>query len=159
MAQVREFISAGLAIRKDQQIKVRQPLASVTVSGNPLPPDLETLVRDELNVKAVAYAVAQEVTLDTTIGTELRAEGFAREVMRTVQDMRKEAGCQVADRVYCQWSSTDDEVSRALRAYSAMISEETGLSAFIEQADTATLTIEKNLDLAPGKPLWIGIRK
>lgn len=159
MAQVREYIRAGLAIRKDQQIKVRQPLQKVTIPGTQLHEDMEQLIRDELNVKEVAYAVGEPVALDVHIGTELRAEGFAREVMRTVQDMRKEVGCQVSDRVYCQWHSADDEVSRALRSYGDAIVDDTGLTEFVERPDDKTLTIEKNFDLAAGKPLWIGIRK
>jgi isoleucyl-tRNA synthetase len=158
MTQVREFISAGLAIRKDNQIKVRQPLQSVTVPGKPLHADLEELIRDELNVKQIIYQSGAEVSLDMHIGTELRAEGFAREVMRTVQDMRKEAGCQVSDRVYCQWFSDDAEVTAALLQFGDMITRDTGLSAFVHQSDDKTLTIEKNFDLASGKPLWIGIR-
>ena len=158
MTQVRQYISAGLAVRKENQIKVRQPLQSVTVPGKQLHADLEELIRDELNIKEVKYAPGAEVSLDVHIGTELRAEGFAREVMRTIQDMRKEAGCQVSDKVYCQWSSDDKEVTDALLTHTEMISRDTGLSAFVHQADDKTLTIEKNFDLAPGKPLWIGIR-
>jgi hypothetical protein len=78
--------------------------------------------------------------------------------MRIIQDLRRESGCRVSDRVYCQWSSADAELSRALRAFSKTIAEGTGLSAFIEQRDAATLTIERTVDLEPGKPLWIGIR-
>jgi isoleucyl-tRNA synthetase len=159
MTQVREYISAGLAARKEHQIKVRQPLQSVTVPGKQLHTDLEELIRDELNVKQVKYEPGSAVSLDIHIGTELRAEGFAREVMRTIQDMRKEAGCQVADKVYCQWFSEDSEVTSALLAHTDVISRDTGLSAFVHQADDKTLTIEKNFDLVPGKPLWIGIRK
>jgi len=158
MARVRSSISAGLAIRKNEQIRVRQPLASITIPGVPLEPDLEQLILDELNVKAVKYEMGADVALDMHIGTELRAEGFAREVMRAIQDMRKEAGCQVADRVACQWSSPDADVVMALRTHDAMIRKDTGLSSFIEKPDDSTLTIEKNFDLAPGKPLWIGIR-
>ena len=159
MMQVREYISAGLAARKENQIKVRQPLQSVTVPGKKLHNDLEDLIRDELNVKEVKYEPGATITLDVHIGTQLRAEGFAREVMRTVQDMRKESGCQVTDRVYCQWFSEDAEVSTALLEHGDMIARETGLTAFVHQTDDKTLTIEKNFELAPGKALWIGIRK
>ncbi|MCC6405259.1 MAG: class I tRNA ligase family protein [Candidatus Yanofskybacteria bacterium] len=158
MEQVRTHISAGLAIRKDQQIKVRQPLRAVTIPGTQLPSDLEALIRDELNVKEVNYMPGAPVSLDTTIGTELRAEGFAREVMRAIQDMRKEAGCRVGDRVQCFWTSEDAEISRALLAYADMIAEETGLSIFTNQRDGVALKLEKSADLAPGKSLWIGIR-
>ncbi|MCC6934438.1 MAG: class I tRNA ligase family protein [Candidatus Yanofskybacteria bacterium] len=158
MKQVREHISAGLAIRKEQQIRVRQPLRSVTVPGNALPADLEMLIKDELNVKEVAYAPGVPVSLDTTIGAELRAEGFAREVMRAVQDMRKEAGCRVSDRVQCFWSSEDAEVSRALLSYTQMIADETGLSVFTNQRDAGVFALEKTTDLIPGKTIWIALR-
>jgi isoleucyl-tRNA synthetase len=160
MQRVREFITAGLAIRKEQGIKVRQPLASATVpAAQPLHGDLEALVLEELNVKKVIYDTAGTVQLDTHIGSELRAEGFAREVMRMVQDMRKDAGLQVGDKAYGQWYSEDQELTDAIIAHSEMIARETGLSAFVRQPDDKTLTVERNTDLAPGKALWLGIRK
>jgi isoleucyl-tRNA synthetase len=160
MGQVREFISAGLAIRKEQNIRVRQPLASVTLPlTKELPKDLAELIQEELNVKNILYGGVQGVTLDTHIGTELRAEGFAREIMRTIQDMRKEAGLQVGDKVYCQWFSTDTELVAALTVHMEMIQRDTGLSAFVMQEDRTALTLEKNFDVAPGKPLWIGIQR
>jgi isoleucyl-tRNA synthetase len=158
MAQVREYITAGLAIRKTEGIKVRQPLQSVTVPGDKLHPDLEQLVRDELNVKEVRYAPGKPVELDLNIGRELRAEGFAREAMRAIQDMRKEAKCRVADRVHCEWSTEDSEVADAITAHADMIARDTNLSAFVRQSDHTTMTIEKTVELAPGKSLWLAIR-
>jgi isoleucyl-tRNA synthetase len=158
MGSVREYVSAGLAVRKEQQIKVRQPLQSVTVPGDKLQPDLEQLMRDELNVKEVRYAPGKPVELDLNIGRELRAEGFARETMRAIQDMRKESNCRVSDKVRCQWSTEDDEVADALTAHADMIAHDTGLSAFVRQADMQGMTAQKQFDLAPGKPLQLGIR-
>ena len=37
--------------------------------------------------------------LDTTVTPELEREGLAREVVRTIQDARKQAGLDVADRI------------------------------------------------------------
>lgn len=159
MTRVRSSISAGLAIRKNAAIKVRQPLSSVTVPGAPLDRDLEQLILDELNVKKVSYEVGKELSLDLSIGSELRAEGFAREVMRAIQDMRKEIGCQVSDEVSCRWWSEDQEITSALLAHEQMIRKDTGLSAFENAPDTSTMTIERNFDLAPGASLWIGINK
>ena len=144
-------------MRKEQQIKVRQPLQSVTVPGDKLNPDLEQLMRDELNVKEVRYAPGKPVELDLNIGRELRAEGFARETMRAIQDMRKEANCRVSDKVRCQWSTEDSEVADALAVHTDMIARDTGLSAFVQQAGMQGMTAEKQFDLAPGKPLQLGI--
>jgi isoleucyl-tRNA synthetase len=160
MARVREFISAGLAIRKQEGIRVRQPLASFTVPlAEPLHQDLIELIRDELNVKNVITQKDAPIALDLHIGTELRAEGFARELMRAVQDMRKEIGLEMGDKAHGQWHSEDAEISQAIQAHADMIMRETGLTALVNRPDDATLTIEKNFDLAPGKSIWIGIRK
>jgi len=49
------------------------------------------------------WLVGQEgsttVALDTAISRELRLEGFAREVVNRIQNMRKEAGYEVTDRI------------------------------------------------------------
>jgi isoleucyl-tRNA synthetase len=48
---------------------------------------------------AVAADKLATVALDTTITPELRAEGLAREIVRRVQAMRKEAGFNIEDRI------------------------------------------------------------
>ena len=49
------------------------------------------------------YAVAEDggvlVALDTTLTDELRLEGAARDLVRVIQDARKEAGFEIADRI------------------------------------------------------------
>ena len=39
------------------------------------------------------------VSLDLTITDELRAEGVARDIVRNIQDARKQSGCEIADRI------------------------------------------------------------
>jgi isoleucyl-tRNA synthetase len=64
------------------------------------------LTSDDLEVRARAHeelALAQgngyAVALDTTLDDELRAEGFARELIRAVNDTRKSDGLEIADRI------------------------------------------------------------
>jgi isoleucyl-tRNA synthetase len=68
----------------------------------------ETLTFDAQDVlveseSAEGYASAEEsgylVGLDTRLSDDLRAEGLAREVIRSVQDARKQGGLQVSDRI------------------------------------------------------------
>lgn len=39
------------------------------------------------------------VSLDLTLTAELRAEGFARDIVRNIQDARKQIGCEITDHI------------------------------------------------------------
>ncbi len=72
---------------------------SVTLAG-------ETLTADEVEIQATprpGTAVAEDdglvMVLDTALTDELRAEGDARELARAVQDLRREAGLELDDRI------------------------------------------------------------
>jgi isoleucyl-tRNA synthetase len=65
-----------------------------------------SLAPEELLVETSAiegYACAEDsgflTELDTTLNDELINEGFARELVRSVQDARKQAGLEVSDRI------------------------------------------------------------
>ena len=102
MARTREIISVGLAQRMaksdtEEQIKVRQPLSLLVYGGDKLPEEYEKMIADEVNVKKVEHG--SETKLDKELTDELRAEGFARELIRMVQAARKKAGLSVDDRI------------------------------------------------------------
>ena len=69
------------------------------------------------------------IALDTTITPQLEKEGYARDIIRIIQDMRKEAGYDVSDRVFV---SIQGSVSEILAEYGDSIMNET-LSTFVEQ--------------------------
>lgn len=99
MTVVKQVVEAGHAQRKEAGVKVRQPLASVTVLGAKLAEfesGLNELVKQELNVKAVEWhqpqASSLSAKLDLELTDELKAEGEARELMRNIQVLRKKAG-------------------------------------------------------------------
>jgi isoleucyl-tRNA synthetase len=102
MALVREISELGNAKRRLAEIRVRQPLPRLTIFN--LPTKLEEpflgLIKDELNVKEVVVKQGKgelTVELDTTITPELEEEGETREIIRQIQEARKEAGCGLAD--------------------------------------------------------------
>ena len=116
---VMRIVSLGRAARSKAGIKVRQPLARVVVkpryaSEAASLKRLEDQLLDELNVKALAIADADAdfgglatasddagylVGLDTSITPELADEGLARELVHRIQNLRKAAGLQIADRI------------------------------------------------------------
>ncbi len=102
MADCRAIITEGLAVRMDRndefgQIKVRQPLASLTYGGEKLDDFYEQIIAEEVNVKAVKHG--DTLALDKKLTDELREEGFVRELIRFVQSARKKAGLNVDDRI------------------------------------------------------------
>ena len=214
MDRVRQLASSGLALRKAQGLRVRLPLATLTV----VTPDAQALapfadiVRDELNVKAVElvefddslvaeYGIARRlavnaraagprigkqvqqvigaakagdwsvdggrvvvggvalepgeftlelelddpaaavaflpgsgfVLLDTRVTPELEAEGLARDVIRAVQQARKDAGLDVSDRIVLTLGA-DAAARAAIEAHRELIAAET-LATALELAE------------------------
>ena len=102
MAHCRTIITDGLALRMARddgfgQIKVRQPLAELSYSGDKLEDFYESIIAEEVNVKKVTCG--KELKLDKVLTDELREEGFVRELIRFVQAARKKAGLNVDDRI------------------------------------------------------------
>lgn len=130
MAQTRQIIEAGLGLRMqksetESQIKVRQPLSELTYGGEKLDAFYESIIAEEVNVKAVSHGAIEAVTLDKTITPELRREGMAREVIRHVQAARKNAGLNIDDRIKLSLSAEDPQLVQALEEYKEVIIAET----------------------------------
>lgn len=89
------------------------------------------------SVSAQGYACAEDagylVGLDTRVDEPLRREGLARELVRTVQEARKQAGLEVSDRIRLKITGSD-EMATALRAHRAYVMEET-LASELEGED------------------------
>lgn len=104
MKIVRQIVEMGHAKRKESEIKLRQPLSKVTYqSDKKLESSLEEIIAEELNVKQVEYKVSSNknitVELDTNITPELEKEGQARDFIRQIQQLRKEAGLTLKDKI------------------------------------------------------------
>ncbi len=101
MNTVRRIVETGHAKRKEANIKLRQPLSSLTYSGKSLSKELEQILAEELNVKKVAYnedLKKEEVSLDTKITEQLAREGEARDLIREIQKLRKEQKLTLDDK-------------------------------------------------------------
>ena len=154
MARARQAVEAGLAARDAARLKVRQPLASISLPGDPLPEDIAQIVRDELNVKELIFG-APEVKLNTEITEELRLEGLAREIVRAIQDRRKKSGLNVEDRIDVRYEA-DGMLLRAIQRHADYIKNET-LAVTLEEGRADGFNGEQQM--LEGEQIWIGLKR
>ncbi len=72
---------------------------SVTLGGATLAPDEVEILATPKPGTAVAHDEGLVVVIDTELTDDLRAEGDARELQRAIQDLRKDAGLALDDRI------------------------------------------------------------
>lgn len=230
------IVSLGLALRSRKNIRVRQPLASVTITS-PLDEYYQSIIQDELNVKTVKIENPEKlakkickpdarkigpkygkdvqkviveakngnfvekdggiidiswyllepgeytmeylplewagdveggygivVAMDTAITEELKLEGYARDIIRQIQDMRKEADYQVTDRISLHIAPREgsevgvahDFAGNIVNTFGKMIMDET-LATMAPLMSTPDL--EKELELDEGVKLIIQIER
>ncbi|MFA6531995.1 MAG: isoleucine--tRNA ligase [Patescibacteria group bacterium] len=161
MAEARKIVEAGLSLRSAEKVKVRQPLALLKYSGVKLDSQLEEIIADEVNIKAVSYleggeAGASSVALDFTITPELKAEGVARDLIRSIQALRKKADFKINDRIYISYQTDSKGLEQSIEQTKDLISKEVLAKSMHKQKEEAEL--DEEYDLPEGK-IWVGIRR
>jgi isoleucyl-tRNA synthetase len=109
MDRVREIASNGLALRKARSLRVRLPLASLTVvsQGAAALEPFSNILRDELNVKSVRFEPLEEGSLESfgiTKKLTVNARALGPRVGKQVQHVITQAKAG-------NWQATPDGVS------------------------------------------------
>ncbi len=225
MDQVRDICSSGLFIRNAKNIRVRQPLAKLTVVVSN--PDsllcFNELIQDELNVKSIEYASNLEefadtkltinfpvlgkrlpaqmkniisdskagkwikesngvsvsgqrllpeeyeivlvpkqavdgakslqsndglVILNLEIVKDLLLEGYAREIIRSVQQARKDAGFDITDRI-CLILETNGDLLDSIEKFKGLIEEQTlaKIVSTLQKVEYSSCLAIENVDI------------
>ncbi|MFN3188156.1 MAG: class I tRNA ligase family protein [Candidatus Paceibacteria bacterium] len=141
MGMVREFVTLALEARTKANIKVRQPLQTLLLNVE-MGDEYKSVIADEVNVKEIVYGEGQEarLVLDTNLTPELLSEGAVREVMRTIQDMRKAGGLEPADRIMLT-IDTDEAGQEAIKSHLELLTKTVGASE-VEYAPAGGATVE-----------------
>lgn len=150
MNEVRDFVNEGLSLRAKAGLKVRQPLASVTVPRLGKFVDYESILKDELNVKAVK--TGKGILIDEKVTPALKREGLMREVIRHVQAARKQAGLNVDDRIVLQLTTSDKVLNQAIQEHADTIMAET-------LAQVGTTATNQTEVVVEGAPMGIALDK
>ena len=127
------------------------PTSGGDVSIGPADVDLTQDVREGWGV---ASDGAITVALDLHLTDDLRREGLARELIRAIQDARKAAGLEVADRVQLG-ARRGTPVSEALAAHRDTVAGET-LAVDVILGEVDGPVTDATID---GEPVRIGLRR
>ncbi len=140
MGTVRKLVEYGLALRAETGMKVRQALGEFTISaietvwsdvGGELHKDMLTIIADELNVKSAVIVNAAKnpsgtqwktktenqftVALNTEITPELKKEGTLREIIRTINQLRKEQKLTIEDKVVIEYETSSADIKALIK--------------------------------------------
>jgi isoleucyl-tRNA synthetase len=149
MQIAQEIINIGRNLRQELKIKIRQPLGQILVSSEYKLKYFESIILHELNVKELlmVHDQTETVVLNTEISEALLAEGLARETVHTIQNLRKNSGLQVDERINLYFNFTDaSQIQEILESQKAYIQEEVLADAWFNELP-ANLNHRKNLKL------------
>jgi len=166
MRMVREIVNVGLQLRAKNAIKVRQPLSELRIMNYELSEELVEIIKEEVNVKEiinvkdirevenVIWDSGQKVGLNTEITEELKLEGLARELVRHIQEMRKQAGYDVENRINI-WYHVENPVFEKFRD---LIAKETLANQVLLKTETMESDLEREFEI-DGEKFIISIKK
>ncbi|WP_112241125.1 isoleucine--tRNA ligase [Kribbella monticola] len=139
--------------------------ASIKASGT------ATVVVDGENVEVAAAEVllserpregwsvvneqGETVALDLEVTPELKQAGLAREVVRMLQEARKNAGLEVSDRITVWLAATDAELTDALGKHADLIAREVLATELTQSAPSATNDLATGTDEDLGLTYWL----
>jgi isoleucyl-tRNA synthetase len=133
---VRKALAAIDAGRAVARLHAGQELALTLEDGTDI-----VLAPEEVLIQTHAlegFGVAGEgglvVALDTTITPELEQEGLAREIVRRVQELRKQSDYDLTDRVHVTYRA-DGRLADAIEAFATTIKDEV-LAETLQQVET-----------------------
>ena len=100
MKGAREIVNMALNERMEKGVKVRQPLSFLKIKKE-ISRELIDIIKDEINVKEVLIdeSIDEEILLNFELTDKLKEEGIAREIIRNIQQMRKNLGYSKKDRI------------------------------------------------------------
>lgn len=160
MAEVRKVVEDALALRATAGIKVRQPLQKLTVKSEKLKGQkgFLNLIKEEINVKEIIFSskIKEKLELDAKITPELKAEGQVRELIRMVQDLRKDAGYTPKDKIEL-FIDANDYLSALIKKNEEQLKTDLGVKK-LEYGKSEKFDAESDAKIDENK-IWLGVKK
>jgi len=130
MQEIRDLSAKALSLRQKENLKVRQPLKELRIKNNELRGQSELLeiLKEEINVKEIVFDkdLASDIELDTTLTQELKEEGIIRELIRQIQEERKNQGLVPQDKIKIILELANPKLQSILEKQKEFIKQKTG---------------------------------
>ena len=114
------------------------------------------MIKEEVNVKEIRITTTDVLKLDTEITPELKQEGIARDIIRYVQGLRKQAGFELDDKIAVAIKTDNQEIKSAIATYTEILMSSLQASSIVEALEDADAAEEVQLD---GKGITIAVKK
>ncbi|MBO0698453.1 MAG: isoleucine--tRNA ligase [Zavarzinella sp.] len=149
-----EPAAVALAGMDADAVEAELKAGTFTLLGIQLGPD--DIVIQEVAPEGWAGAASRgtQVAVDTRITPELRAEGMARDVVRFIQNARKDAGLDVADRIALFLGADSEQLRAAIEAHRDHIAAETLTTRWAQSPNGEVKDVK-----VEGQGLKIALRK
>ncbi len=161
------FKTIQAALRDGEQGFIR-PFAEALLAGDDIALELHgaryEIANEECEVKVSVEAPEGAVedggyivALDTVLSSDLVEEGLARELIRRIQNLRKQADFALDDRIEIVYCDASDAIDAVLQLFSGYISEET-LADQITLRNMTGEIVSEAIEVK-GERLTLGVRR
>ncbi|KKR18585.1 MAG: Isoleucine-tRNA ligase [Parcubacteria group bacterium GW2011_GWE2_39_37] len=184
MELARKLVERILAFRDEKGIKVRQPLQSVNIrkhSTEWTPDDqIRKIVLEEVNIKEWKFfgddvkssdnywaeysfknsdeeKYSFQLAIDFSLSEELILEGTKRELVRSINNLRKNANMSIQDRAIIYWQAESEMVAKVFAEMAKELKKDT-LSNEIKNEKSEGVDIVKEVKVND-EMVWLGIKK
>ncbi|MBU4453314.1 isoleucine--tRNA ligase, partial [Patescibacteria group bacterium] len=157
MGQARAIVSRVLDAREEAGRPIKQALADMVawVPSGEISLELQAVILDEVNIKTMKVQAGDlkvEVNIDLT--PELIRDGMARDIVRRVNQMRKEAGFTIQDRISLKIYSEQEEVKQMFAEHQTSIKDGT-LADSVEFVRDGSVKYSQESRIAE-QDIWMG---
>ncbi len=157
MDQARKIVEGAHQLRAKAGIRVRQPLSWLKINQG-LPPEILTLIAEEINVKKVVIdKEVKDTELNTELNTELKEEGFINEFIRRAQELRKAGGFVPKNKITLRYAC-DGELNNFIQRNLDKIKKQNNAhDIIVGKAEKEVFKAEGEFNWE-NRQVWVGIK-
>ncbi|MFX1378821.1 MAG: isoleucine--tRNA ligase [Promethearchaeota archaeon] len=139
MELTRDIVKRSFELRDNAKIPVRQVLSEVRLQGVTLENEYLKIVADAINVKKVTLQKRDDaeliVDLNTKITPSLRSEGIVRNLIRHLNNYRKQLNLSTKNRITLYLQINDKVISEAVEKHEEYIKKMVQANSIIQKME------------------------